>query len=565
MPGARSARLGGLGAAVAACVAVLALVTSGAAAATPAYCTAAHIPNVSPDPLLGSGKILENNLTLTPGAPGVIGVTTKSGTTGTVLNPVTGNAFQIAYIEETEIYEFLNNAGTASKPLSPGASDSGKATLKSLPSGTVNHLTNPPAPSSGAGLPYAVILSSNLKTIIAQVPVNIVDQNYKPNTTAWMHATTGSQAQPKPTTCGSGDNLYSLLRFSSQGVHGLTPGVTYAAFLRVRDTDQSGPLSNHLWYFTPPPKAQPTITTHAAPNNVFLTQSLQDTATVSGGQSPTGKVTFTLYGPNDNTCTTAVKTVTVPLDPQTGTASSGPIAPQAPGLYRWRATYSGDDNNNGAGPTDCLDGDENATVKPLPVKAFVAYADIARTTTSTGGAPNPWQGSANTTFVGCGSTLISGFPSSPCPTTTISGKRVVRYDAGALRFDVTAGTIPLTFTDASVSIGPRCTGDFVYRPWPGLNTTIQPGGTLILTQTGGNAANTCQTDDPNFDTSESALPALSPSSPNCAPNGAQPVITVTINGVVVSFTDTGQVLNTGGFDLHNCKGLTEFKDWVALN
>src|SRR4051794_22831713 len=176
MPGAKSLRPGRLGAALLACLAVLALIAAGTQAAAkpapkkktakaavtqPAYCSAAHMGNVSPDPLLGTGsnKVLENNLTVTPGAAGVIGVPTAGGTTGTVLNPVTGNTFQVAYLEETEVYEFLNNAGTASKPLSPGASDSGKAILKDLPSGIVNHFNPATAQSTGKGLPYAVILS----------------------------------------------------------------------------------------------------------------------------------------------------------------------------------------------------------------------------------------------------------------------------------------------------------------------------------------------------------------------------------------------------------------------
>lgn len=692
MSGARSTRAGWLGAALTASVTALALVATGAQAApkkkakaavvTPAYCSATHIGNLSPDPLLGSGsnKVLENNLTITPGAAGVLGVPANSGTTGSVLKPSTGNQFQVAYLEETEVYEFLNNAGTASKPLSPGASDSGKAILKDLPSGIVNHF-NPATPqSTGKGLPYAVILSSDLKTVIAQVPVNIVDQNYTPNPTAWLHATTGSLAQPKPTTCGGGDSLYSLLRFSAQGVAGLTPGVTYAALIRVRDTDTSGPLSNHLWYFTPPPKANPTITTtaspssatigdpvadtasvtggnsptgkvrfdlygpdtgaaadcsgtavatstvdlvsgaatsssaspsapgtyhwratylgdtnnnaagptacddsaeqvvinkaqpsistHASPTSVTLGGSLSDTATVTGGQSPTGTVTFTLYGPNDTTCTgTPVSgtPATVGLDAATGKATSPSITPTQTGIYRWQATYDGDGSNAAAGPNACSDPDENAAVTSPPppaVKVFVAYADIARNSQSApppSGQPSPWQGSANTTFVGCASPLISPpFSNAPCPTTSIGGKVIIRYDAGAIRFDVPAGGPAETFSNASVEIGPTCTGAKAYQPWPGLNVTIQPGKSLILTQTSGNAGSTC-TDDPNFDTSESSVHGV------CTNNGAMGLIHVTINGVATTFTDKGQILNTGGFDVFDCKGTSEFQNWVALN
>ena len=88
-------------------------------------------------------------------------------------------------------------------------------------------------------------------------------------------------------------------------------------------------------------KATPTISTQASPGGPIGT-SLTDTATVSGGFSPTGKVTFRLY--SNNTCTTQVFTSTNDL--AGSTATSGSFAPAAPGTYFWTAVYTGDVNNN---------------------------------------------------------------------------------------------------------------------------------------------------------------------------------------------------------------------------
>ncbi len=89
-------------------------------------------------------------------------------------------------------------------------------------------------------------------------------------------------------------------------------------------------------------QATPTIATTASAGGPVGT-SISDTATVSGGHTPTGNVTFHLYAPGDATCTTSVFTSTNPLS--AGSATSGPFASAAVGTYHWTATYDGDANN----------------------------------------------------------------------------------------------------------------------------------------------------------------------------------------------------------------------------
>src|SRR5207249_4338296 len=86
--------------------------------------------------------------------------------------------------------------------------------------------------------------------------------------------------------------------------------------------------------------------------------TLNDSATVSGGFSPTGTVSFALYGPNNLTCspTGAAPFYTQTLHTTAIRAWSTPVCTSTPaGTYHWTAHYSGDTNNN---PADSACADE---------------------------------------------------------------------------------------------------------------------------------------------------------------------------------------------------------------
>ncbi|HET7489995.1 MAG TPA: hypothetical protein VFJ85_18865 [Acidimicrobiales bacterium] len=88
----------------------------------------------------------------------------------------------------------------------------------------------------------------------------------------------------------------------------------------------------------------PELSTHAPPTS-SVGQPVADVATLSGGSSPTGTITFTLYGPDDTTCTgTPAFTSSKPVTGN-GDVTSDSFTPTAGGTYRWVATYSGDDRN----------------------------------------------------------------------------------------------------------------------------------------------------------------------------------------------------------------------------
>jgi hypothetical protein len=98
----------------------------------------------------------------------------------------------------------------------------------------------------------------------------------------------------------------------------------------------------------------------------LLGGSISDTATLSGGFSATGTITFYAFGPDDAMCGTSPVFTSFANVTGDGQYSSGTFVPSAPGTYRFVASYSGD-NNNKATTTACNDPNESVVViAPTP-------------------------------------------------------------------------------------------------------------------------------------------------------------------------------------------------------
>jgi hypothetical protein len=93
-------------------------------------------------------------------------------------------------------------------------------------------------------------------------------------------------------------------------------------------------------------QATPSITQTV--QDVPLGAGTQDTAKVTGGDSPTGTVTMGLY--SNSGCTSVVYSNTQTLSG--GTATSASYTPTKAGTYYWSARYNGDTNNLG-GSSGC--------------------------------------------------------------------------------------------------------------------------------------------------------------------------------------------------------------------
>ncbi len=132
------------------------------------------------------------------------------------------------------------------------------------------------------------------------------------------------------------------------------------------------------------------------------------------------------------------------------------------------------------------------------------------------------------------------------------------FDSGAILI-VNTGATPFTLDSVSATIPTWVTNPFGGNTASTLNPTWTGFGNITLMP--GNGAIFTQTFSFSFDTSDFGAGGLNGTS-NCDPGNAfaianpafcasiAPSVTISVNGTLLStFMDTGQVLDTGGFDL----------------
>jgi hypothetical protein len=169
------------------------------------------------------------------------------------------------------------------------------------------------------------------------------------------------------------------------------------------------------------------------------------------------------------------------------------------------------------------------------IGVFVGYADSARANAAN--FPTPWLGSPRTTFEGCA-------PVAACV-----------YDAGAIRVVNNSGNT--VHVGAIVLHIDTCT----YTGWPAAD--LAPGADLVVTQLMSGPAAGCTGPTPNtLDTSDIG-PNGSSYANICVPDGIQPRVDITVDNVTTTYTDSGQVLNTGGIDGGFCTG-NESIQWTTI-
>ena len=146
----------------------------------------------------------------------------------------------------------------------------------------------------------------------------------------------------------------------------------------------------------------------------------------------------------------------------------------------------------------------------------VGYADGLR---GGGFFPDPWDGSPNTNFF--------GQPSGG------------RYDSGAVQI-LNNGPAPIKLTTATVDSFTNGASFSIWGASIGSGVTIPAGSSLILAANNGD----------NFDTSDQG--PLSPvgfdSMGKPLGDATKPHVKVTLDGTLYDLVDSGQVLNTSGFD-----------------
>jgi hypothetical protein len=147
-------------------------------------------------------------------------------------------------------------------------------------------------------------------------------------------------------------------------------------------------------------QATPTVTT---PGQSDLTagDTASDSATVAGGDAPSGNVTFKLFTGGSAVYTDSNETIN-----GSGVANSGTSGQLAAGPYCWVATYNGDNNNNSES-SNCAS--EEFTVNPAspsittnvtntPSGGFIVGDTIKATAKVTGGFNAATDGNSSITF-----------------------------------------------------------------------------------------------------------------------------------------------------------------------
>ena len=121
-------------------------------------------------------------------------------------------------------------------------------------------------------------------------------------------------------------------------------GVFYRTWADNSNTNGTGALDIYTAKVTVTPSATPSINTTQQPASATVGSSIADQATVSGGDNPTGTVTFNLYNNPNATGPPLFTDANEPLSSSDVATSAGYIA-TATGTDYWVATYNGDANN----------------------------------------------------------------------------------------------------------------------------------------------------------------------------------------------------------------------------
>jgi hypothetical protein len=197
--------------------------------------------------------------------------------------------------------------------------------------------------------------------------------------------------------------------------------------------------------------AVPTLSTDAF--NGTAGGSIHDAATLSGGYSPTGTITWNLYDASaDPSCLTPLNggPITVPVTGD-GVYDSPAVSIANAGTYQWVATYSGDANNTSLAGS-CNDTTEQSTVSTQPVpKIALTKLEQVSSTAPGGYVAGPVYGHVGDTVnyqmtvTNTGNTVLQiAFSDLGCDSHTLSAVKVLTgtYDqahqmlssGGALRY-----------------------------------------------------------------------------------------------------------------------------------
>ncbi|HEY2354729.1 MAG TPA: hypothetical protein VGH79_07530 [Gaiellaceae bacterium] len=208
------------------------------------------------------------------------------------------------------------------------------------------------------------------------------------------------------------------------------------------------------------------ISTTQQPASATVGSAIADQATVAGGDSPTGTVTFRLF---DNPTATGTALFTSTNTMVNGVATSAGYTTIATGTYYWVATYNGDANNSSisSGAADepvAVKAQPSVSATPQPASAGVGSSVAAKATVTGGSSPTGtvlFRLYNNATATGAPlfsdtEPLSSGSATSAAYATTATGTYywVATYNGDAINFSASSasGSAPVTVTKATPAI-----------------------------------------------------------------------------------------------------------------
>ncbi|MDQ1417525.1 MAG: hypothetical protein QOF81_3138 [Acidimicrobiaceae bacterium] len=185
---------------------------------------------------------------------------------------------------------------------------------------------------------------------------------------------------PSDPSCVSAPVFTSTVAVAGTSVNSDRYSTTIAGTYRWEAT-YSGDAGNGAAGPTPCATSTAAVIVGKAMTNVAVTAAAPSAGTIRAsaavtGYSPTGTTTFYLTPPGDTFCSgTPVFTSTISVN-GTGSYWSAPYTPTVGGQYKWRATYTGDFNNQLSPMSACLDSNAAVTVTaPATLATLISPAD----------------------------------------------------------------------------------------------------------------------------------------------------------------------------------------------
>jgi hypothetical protein len=403
--------------------------------------------------------------------------------TGTITFTLTGPGGSVVTTETANV----NGDGAYSTPTAVAATQVGTYTWSATYNGDANNNT-----TTDNGQNESTLISKSNPTIAtvasaggAVGSTNLTDTatlaggDSPTGTITFTLTGPGGKVVTTETANVSGDGSYSTpTAIAATQVGTYTWSATYNG-----DANNSSATDNGVNEATFIRRTSPSIITVATPSSgVAGGTTLTDTATLSGGVSPTGTITFTLTGPSNN----VVATENVTVSGNGNYVSPTPVPATQVGTYTWSATYNGDANNSTA--TDNGQNESTAITKANPSLSTVASpggavgsTSLSDTATLAGG-DSP-AGTITFTLTGPGGTVVA------TETVTAAGDGTYTTPSPVTATQVGTYTWSASYSGDSLNNGAHDNGQnetaVISKAGPSITTTatITAGGVVGSAQT----------------------------------------------------------------------------------